>query len=110
MQGQIPRRANIIGITNSFPCSVETEEAHGYSTHEFVRLTDLNGVMPTPRGEDPLNNYRFRIVVTGDTTFNLQYPVTHEYVDSTAYPPYVEGGYCNLIAQEFIYHPDDEEE
>lgn len=108
VQGQIPRRALIAGITNSFPCSLETVEAHGYSSLQFVRLTDLNGVMPIPRGEDPLNDHRFRIIVTGSTTFNLQDPVTHKYIDSTNYTPYVEGGNCNLIAQEFVYHGEEE--
>ena len=108
--GQIPHRADILGITNALPCEVTTTEEHGYSTHDFVRLTDLNGCMPTPRGEDPLNNYRFRIIVTGVDTFTLQYPVTHRPVDSTNYPPYVTGGYCNLIETNFFYHGDDEEE
>jgi len=108
--GQVPHRADIAGITNAFPCEVTTIEEHGYTTGKFIRLTDLNGAMPTPRGEDPLNNYRFKIVVTGDTTFNIRYPVTDEYVDSTNYPPYVTGGYCNLIETNFVYHGDEEDE
>ena len=108
--GQTPHRADIANITNALPCVVTTTEAHGYTSRKFVRLTDLNGMMPIPRGEDPLNNYRFRIIVTGDTTFQLQHPVTNEYVDSTSYPPYVTGGYCNLIEQDFFYHGDDEDE
>lgn len=106
--GQIPRRADIVGITNALPCEITTEEDHGYSTRNFVRLTDLNGAMPNPRGEDPLNNYRFRIIVTGATTFTLQDPITFKPVDSTNYPPYVEGGYCNLIEHDFVYHNDEE--
>lgn len=107
MSGQIPRRANIINITNALPCAITTEEEHGYSTFNFVRLTDLNGAMPTPRGEDPLNNYKFRIIVTGVDSFTLQDPITYKPIDSTNYPPYVEGGYCNLIEQNYIYHGDD---
>lgn len=108
--GQIPHRANIILITNDFPCEVTTEEEHGYETGNFIRLTDLNGAMPTPRGEDPLNNYRWKIIVTGLDTFTLLHPVTDQPVDSTNFPPYVEGGYCNLIETNFFYHGDDEED
>lgn len=106
--GQIPRRADIAGVTNALPCEVTTVEDHGYSTFDFVRLTDLNGAMPIPRGQDPLNNYRFRIIVTGLKTFTLQHPITYKSIDSTNYPPYVEGGYCNLISTEFIYYDDEE--
>jgi len=106
--GQTPRRANIGSISNALPCVVTTVEDHEYSTRNFVRLTDLNGAMPTPRGEDPLNNYKFRIVVTGLTTFYLQDPITFLPIDSTNYPPYVEGGYCNLVETNFVYHGDDE--
>lgn len=104
--GQIPRRANIVNITNSPQCEVTTEEEHGYPSFAFVRLTDLNGAMPVPRGEDPLNNYRFRIIVTGLNSFKLQDPITHQWIDSTLYPPYVTGGYCNLIERNYIYYND----
>ena len=104
--GQIPRRAYIINITNSNPCSIQTEGAHGFPSYDFVRLTNLNGAMPLPHGSDPLNNYRFRIIVTGTDTFTLQYPVTHQPVDSTNFPPYIIGGFCNLIARDFIYYND----
>ncbi len=104
--GQTPHRANIVGITNSKPCVITTEEAHEFATSDFVRLTDLNGVMPVPRGEDPLNNYRFQIIVLSDTTFKILDPITHKEIDSTNYTPYVEGGFCNLIARNYIYHND----
>lgn len=104
--GQTPHRANITAISNAVRCEVTTDEEHGYSSGDFVRLTDLNGAMPTPRGEDPLNNYRFRIIVTGVTTFTLQDPITHDYIDSTNYTPYVEGGYCNLITQTYEYNAE----
>lgn len=104
--GQIPHRSDILSITNALPCAVTTTEEHGYSTHNFVRLTDLNGAMPIPRGEDPLNNYRFRIIVTGDDSFTLQDPITYKPIDSTNYPPYVTGGYCNLIETNFFYYGD----
>lgn len=106
--GQIPRRANIVNITNSTQCEVTTEEEHGYSSFDFVRLTDLNGSMPIPRGEDPLNNYRFRILITGTNSFKLQDPITHKWIDSTNFTPYVTGGCCNLIEKNYIYYNDED--
>lgn len=107
--GQIPHRLSITDITNADPCVVTVSEVladEGFATGNFVRLTDLNGAIPTPRGVDPLNNYRWKIIVTGASTFTLKHPVTDEDVDSTNFPPYVEGGYCNLIETEFFYHGD----
>lgn len=112
--GQTPHRCDILAISSANPCQVTTTEEHGYSTHDFVRLTNLNGARyqapAAPHGVDQLNNLRFRIIVTGVDTFTLQHPITHEAVDSTTYPPYIEGGYCNLIATSFFYYSDDEEE
>ena len=108
MSGQIPRRANIVNITNANPCVVETEEEHGYTTGNFVRLTNLNGAMPIPNGSDPLNNYKFRIIVTGVTSFTLQNPITFKAIDSTNFTPYAQGGYCNLVEPNFIYYNDEE--
>lgn len=104
MSGQTPRRANITAITNALPCEVTTSAVHGYTTGDFVRLTDLNGAMPTHRGEDPLNNYKFRIIVNSTTSFTLQDPITHDPIDSTNYTPYVTGGYCNLVNTDFTYN------
>lgn len=104
--GQIPRRCDILNITNSLPCEVTTTTEHGYFTGDFVRLTNLNGAMPIPHGSDPLNNYRFEIIVTDVDKFTLKCPVTHLPVDSTNFTPYTFGGFCNLIARNFIYYND----
>ncbi len=106
--GQIPKRSNILAISNAFPCEVTIDINPGYITGDFVRLSNLNGAMPIPHGSDPLNNYRWQIVLTSDTTFNLKYPITHEYVDSTNFTPYVTGGFCNLIDRNFIYYNDED--
>lgn len=103
--GQLSERVPIVHITNSLPCEVMTAFDHGFPNKSFVRLTDLNGAMPVPRGEDPLNNYKFRIIITGTTTFTLQDPITFAPVDSTLYPPYVEGGSCNLVQQNYVFYP-----
>lgn len=108
--GQLTERVNIINITNTLPCVVTTDGAHEFANKSFVRLTDLNGAIPDPRGEDPLNNYKFRIIVTGEDTFYLQDPITFLPIDSTNYPPYVEGGSCNLVQQNFIFYPSPEQE
>ena len=42
--------------------------------------------------------------------FYIKDPITDEPIDSSGYVPYVEGGYCNLIETNFIYHGDDEDE
>ena len=86
---------------------IVTTEEHGYVTGEFVRLTNLNGAMPIPHGQDPLNNHRYRIVKTDVDEFYIKDPITDEPIDSSQYPPYVEGGYCNLIETDFIYHGED---
>lgn len=103
--GQLSDRAEITNISNGLPCQVTTDGDHGFPNKSFVRLTDLNGCVPVPRGEDPLNNYRFRIIVTATNQFTLQYPVTFLPVDSTNYTPYVTGGSANLVQNTFIYYP-----
>lgn len=108
--GQLSDRADIIDISNSLPCTITTDGPHDFENKVFVRLTDLNGAIPVPRGEDPLNNYKFRIIVTGDDTFYLQDPITFIPVDSTNYPPYTEGGSANLVQSTFIYYPSPEQE
>lgn len=107
MSGQAVHRSNITSITAALPCVVTTELAHEFYTGQQVRLTDLNSCMPVLRGVDQLNNQRFEIVVTGATTFFLRDPITHEDIDSRTFPPYVTGGYCTLLEQEFIYNGDD---
>lgn len=108
--GQITERVNILDITNALPCEVTTDGEHGFANKSFVRLTDLNGSMPVPRGEDPLNNYKFRIIVTDVDKFTLQHPITFEPVDSTNYTPYVTGGSCNLVQTTFIFYPSPDQE
>lgn len=104
--GQTPKRSNVLSITNSKPCVVEIDVNPGYVTNDFIRLTDLNGAMPVNRGVDPLNNYRWKIVILTATTFYLKHPVKNTEVDSTNFPPYVEGGFCNLVNEVFEYLND----
>jgi len=108
--GQLPMRANVLGITNADPCVVTIDENPGYVTGDFVRLTDLNSSIPTLRGMDPLNNYRWKIVLQSDTTFYLKDPITDLPIDSTNFPPYVEGGYCNLVQNTYIFYPSEDQE
>jgi hypothetical protein len=104
--GQTERRTDISAISQADPCQVTTSAAHGYATNDFVRLTDLNGRIPTPRGMDPINNRRFKIVVVDTTNFTLKDAITFDDIDSTNFPAYVSGGYCNRIENEFVYNED----
>lgn len=101
-------RADILSISNELPCTVTTVAEHGFTTHRFVRLTNLNGARNAEpvahHGEDQLNNNRYRIVVTGVDTFYLEEPVTFKKVDSSNFTPYIEGGYCLQIEQDFFYN------
>lgn len=103
--GQVPDRARIVNITNSLPCVVETDGPHFFPNKSFVRLTDLNGAMPIPRGEDQLNNGKFRVIYLSENSFYLQDPITFVPIDSTTFPPYVEGGSANLVQPTFIFYP-----
>jgi hypothetical protein len=87
-------RADISGVTQADPCVITTSAAHGYSTGQIVRITDLGDVGPnaTARGMNQLNNNRYKIVVLTTTTFSLQDPVSGEDIDSSAYTAYVSGG------------------
>ena len=104
MSGQTAYRADITAISNAKPCVVTTSAVNNYATNQFIRLTDLNGYIPIPRGSDPLNNNKFRIIVIDTTNFSLHNPITFEDIDSTDYTPYVSGGYANLVQSEFIYN------
>ena len=105
--GQLTDRAEILNISSSLPCVVTTDGPHDFSNKSFVRITDLNGAMPVPRGEDQLNNKKFRIILTGEDSFYLQDPITFIPIDSTTYPPYVTGGSCNLVQQTYIFYPSE---
>jgi hypothetical protein len=109
--GQIPHRKNITAVTNSNPCTITTEEElDDFSTGDQVRITGLNGMMPYPRGQDPINNYKFEIVKTGDYQFYIRNPITHIPIDSTTFPPYAEGGEVNKIATQFTFYGDEQDE
>lgn len=88
--------ASISAISQADPCVVTTSSAHGFQTDQIVRITDLGGDIPTPRGMNQLNNNRYRIVVASTTTFSLKDPITDDPIDSAAYTAYVSGGYATL--------------
>ena len=102
--GQTPHRALINSMTNAKPCVVVTTEDHDYITLNFIRITDINGVIPIFRGMNPINNKKFRIIKINDTSFSLQDAITFEAIDSTSFPAYVLGGRCNLVEEIFIYN------
>ena len=103
--GQIPHRSVMLSMSLSNPCVITTTAAHGYSTHDFIRITNLNGMMPTPQnGADQLNGNKYRIIVTGNDTFTLQDPITFIDIDSTNFTPYVSGGAVNLVENTFYFY------
>lgn len=103
MSGQIPVRAFISGISLAKRCEITIFEEDVFSTGNYVRLTDLDGMMPVPRGMDQINNNLYLIEVTTSTTFLIKDPITHDYIDSTEFTPYVSGGRVNLDHKTFIY-------
>lgn len=93
--GQASMHATISAISQADPCSI-THSTYSFQTNQVVRITDLGSDMPTDRGMDQLNNNRYRIVVTGATTFTLKDVITGEPIDSTAFTAYVTGGRITL--------------
>jgi len=106
MSGQTSHRVNISAMTNAKPCVVTTATVHGFETSQMIRFTGLNSMIPVKRGQDPINNNKYRIIVIDTTSFSLYDQITDLPIDSTNYPPYVTGGQCNLVEQVFIYNGD----
>ena len=103
--GQLPHRATMLSMSLANPCVITTTQAHGYSTYDFVRLSNLNGLMPTPQhGADQLNANKYRIIVIDTTSFKIQDPITFIDIDSTNFTPYTEGGNVNLVENNFFFY------
>jgi hypothetical protein len=88
---------DISAITNADPCVVTTSDVHGYSTNDYVRITNLGLSGNFDFGCELLDDKRFKIVVLSTTTFSLKDPLTGENIDSTNYSTYVSNGKVNLI-------------
>jgi hypothetical protein len=106
--GQLPHRAILLSMSIGFPCIITTTAAHGYSTHDFVRFSNLNGMMPNPEnGADQLNANKYRIIVLSEDTFKIQDPITFEDIDSTNFVPYIAGGNVNLVENNFYFYGEE---
>lgn len=103
MSGQEEHRFDISNISSADPCVVTTSTDHDFSTFDFVRIMDIDGRMPTPRGVDQIDGKRFRVIVLDTTNFAIQDPITFENIDSTNFTPYVTGGNVNLVETTFVY-------
>lgn len=103
MSGQEVVRVEISAITQAKRCEITTSTVHGLVTGNQIRITDLNGRIPNPRGFDQINNRRYKVVVNSTSTFFIKDVVTGEFIDSTNFTPYVEGGSVNLFQTEFDY-------
>lgn len=103
--GQIPHRSLIESISLSYPCIVTTTEAHGYHDFDFIRFTNLNGLMPPPQhGADQINGNKYRIIVIGENAFKIQNAITFLDIDSTNFTPYTSGGFANLVENKFYFY------
>ena len=103
--GQLPHRATLLSVSIGYPCIITTTLPHGFSTFDFIRLSNLNGLMPTPQnGADQLNGNRYRIIVIDTTSFKIQDPITYQNIDSTNFVPYIAGGKVNLIENTFYFY------
>ena len=87
-------RTLISAVSKADPCVITTTTAHGYSTGQLIRITDLGaiGANATARGMDELNNNRYKITVINSTSFSLQDPITGDNIDSTNFVTWVSGG------------------
>lgn len=95
--GGVPSfRASINAISMVNPVAITTTSAHGYQTDQIVRITNLGNAGAVNYGADQLNNNRYKITVTGATTFTLQDPITGEDIDGTGFTAYISGGSVNL--------------
>jgi hypothetical protein len=103
MSGQESHRALISAVSLGERCEITTVDPHGYFTGDIVRITDLGCSMPVKRGMDQINDKRFLVYVTGDSTFLIRHPVTEDYVNSTNYTPWVSGGRIDLEETQYVY-------
>jgi len=94
--GTTAYRAVINAISMANPISITTTAAHGLQTDQIVRLTQLGDAGAINYGAPALNNNRYKIVVTGATTFTLKDPVTGIPVNGTGFTAYISGGVVNL--------------
>jgi len=105
MSGQAVFRANISNISQAEKCQVTTTSAHGFSTGQLVRITDLGpvGRKAVDRGMNRIDGQEYNIYVDSTTTFLLRDPISLEYVDSTNYVAYVSGGQATVEQTTFEY-------
>lgn len=94
---------DISSITQASPCVVTTSEAHGYSSGDFVRLTNFGLCGNSNFGMENLVNKEYTIVVTSTTAFELYELYNGEPIDSTTYTAYVSNGKVNKIRTLYQY-------
>lgn len=77
----LTRNVSMSAATNSNPCAITTNIAHGFKTGNQVTIFEVVGMTE-------LNGIQFFITVTSPTSFTL------DGVDSTSYGVYTSGGYA----------------
>lgn len=93
----------IAAVSQANPCVVTTSEEHGYSSGDFVRISNLGNAGNFDLGMDQLMDKRYKITVTSTTEFYLRDPLTNQKIDSTNYEAYGSGGYVNKIRTFYQY-------
>ena len=94
---------DISSISKANPCVVTTSEEHGYSTNDFVRITNCGNAGNSNFGMSLLTRNKYKIKVIDTTSFSLHNPVTGNNIDSTTYETYVSDGKVNLIRTLYQY-------
>jgi len=108
MSGQTAVRSDISAITNADKCQITTSTAHGLAIGDLVRVTGLgnSGLRATDRGFEEIDGKRYKVYVTSTTEFYIQDPITSDYVNSSDFTTYIEGGQINLEQTAFEYAGD----
>lgn len=103
MSGIVSYHKQIASIALQPECEITTTEEHGYTTGNFCRITGLGIQGGSNYGCEQLLDNRYKIVVTGTTTFKIKDPIKDTYIDSSSFTSYVSGGLVNQINQNFVY-------
>lgn len=101
--GQLAYRYTIVNISAGCPCIVTTSEALELVTGDSVRMTNLNDVSPHAHGSDQLNAHKYVIRLIDSNNFYIFDPITGLGIDATVLTPYISGGTCNKVEDEFVY-------
>ncbi len=90
-------------ISKTNPTVVTTSAVHGYSSGDFVRISNIGNAGNVDFGMDQLADRKFKITVTSTTAFTLRDPITNAKIDSTGFQTYTSGGFVNKIRTSYTF-------